>query len=476
MLSNITAPAWSALAATCSAITAFLIWREQHKNLLESIRPELILADWSRESSDRGDSLFLGLIHNAGRGPALHVSINILYDLAGKAPAAVMGSVRLNIVRPGKDETVKAQVHLYWARSTRDAIAIPIEVTYFDLHGNGYRTLHRLLAFRTIRVFGGEEIVPGIVSAERYTKRLPIRRMRLRGTSTMFASRVRKRWSAFMSRIRNRVNTKRAGHFPRAGTVQKSEDQALKAVWAQIEAHVCYLNDVYNLAFKLQMAIGGIRIADIPDVARAQLMILMRITDYLRCVQLLNLKCYPEQAGTLAASIFELAHTAVYFARSPAAATQWLSARSIKEQVPRELFGTNWKELVKANAGYCGAPNSAEPEYQVYQQLCWMKHSLPKMQDMRVEEDGVSLIFGPYTDERALSHAWFSMEHAGRLTEFVMSLLLDKFGADETRAALRALAVKNTELHDMGIARFGSENPFNAAEATTAKPGQSEVK
>jgi hypothetical protein len=26
-----------------------------------------------------------------------------------------------------------------------------------------------------------------------------------------------------------------------------------------------------------------------------------------------------------------------------------------------------------------------------------MKHSLPKMQDMRVEEDGVSLIFGPHT-------------------------------------------------------------------------------
>jgi hypothetical protein len=86
---------------------------------------------------------------------------------------------------------------------------------------------------------------------------------------------------------------------------------------------------------------------------------------------------------------------------------------------------------------------------------------------MRVEEDGVCLIFGPHTDERALSHAWFAMEHAGRLTEFVTALLMDKLGTEETRATLQTLAAKNAELRNLAIARFGQESPFNEAATTT---------
>ena len=244
-------------------------------------------------------------------------------------------------------------------------------------------------------------------------------------------------------------------------TVQQAEEQAMDKVWPDLRAHVNYLSDVYSLAFKIQMAISGKRIADIPDVARAQLMILMRITDFLRCIQLLALKCYPEQAGTLAASIFELTHTAVLFARLSGEATKWLRANSIRQQVPRKLFGATWKELVKANCEHYGAADRAELEYQVYEQLCWMKHSLPKMQDMRVERDGASFIFGPHTDERALSHAWFSMEHAGRLSEFVIALLTNAYGTDAIRAALQALNARNAELREKAIVRFGRASPFD---------------
>lgn len=244
-------------------------------------------------------------------------------------------------------------------------------------------------------------------------------------------------------------------------TVQEDEDRATTKAWPEIQAHVNYLSEVYTFAFSMQQAIGGRRIADIPDVTRAQLMILMRITDFLRSIQLLAVKCYPEQAGTLAASVFELTHTAVLFSRSPSDAAQWLHAMSIKQQVPRRLFSTNWKELTKANCEYLGAPERAESEYQVYEQLCWMKHSLPKMQDMRVEEDGVSLIFGPHTDERALSHSWFAMEHAGRLTELVGLLLLKELGTEESTAALESLAARNAELRSIAVARFGRDNPFD---------------
>lgn len=243
-------------------------------------------------------------------------------------------------------------------------------------------------------------------------------------------------------------------------SVQEDEAKATEKLWPELQEHVNYLSDVYTFAFKIQNSIEGKRIGDIPDVVRAQLMILLRITDFLRCIQLLSVKCYPEQAGTLAASVFELAHTAMLFSRSPDEANAWLWADSIKQQVPRDLFGMNWRALVKANCEHHGEASHAEAEYQVYEQLCWMKHSLPKMQDMRVAEEGVSLIFGPHTDERAVSHAWFAMEHAGRLTELAASLLMQTLGAEEARSALKALTAKRQELFNKAVARFGGQNPF----------------
>jgi hypothetical protein len=129
--------------------------------------------------------------------------------------------------------------------------------------------------------------------------------------------------------------------------------------------------------------------------------------------------------------------------------------------MPRSIPGGTWRKIIKANCENGGAPDIADPEYKVYQQLCWMKHSLPTMQDMRAEpKNQFSLIFGPHTDERAINHAWFALEHAGRLTELVVGLLISDFGTDETRAALQALGEKRTMLHQRAIDRFGQDNPF----------------
>ena len=79
---------------------------------------------------------------------------------------------------------------------------------------------------------------------------------------------------------------------------------------------------------------------------------------------------------------------------------------------------------------------------------------------MRVEPDGVSLIFGPHTDERAISHAWFALEHGGRLTELVILTLLGSYGTDETRAELGVITERRLALRQKAIERFGQENPF----------------
>jgi hypothetical protein len=245
-----------------------------------------------------------------------------------------------------------------------------------------------------------------------------------------------------------------------AKSIQDEENEVSEKLFPELKAHLNYVNDVYNLAFRVQESIDGKAISDIAPIARSCFMILMRITDFLQCTQLLSIKGYPEQAGTLAASIFELAHTAQFFSHSPNKAKEWLEAESIWQEAPRNIPGKTIRKLVKANCENVGDVQATEREYQVYQQLCWMKHSLPKMQDMRVTSQGVGLVFGPHLDERAMSHAWFSMEHAGRLTEMVIALLMPEFGTDATFAMLQQATEVRDALRRRAIDRFGSENPF----------------
>lgn len=178
-------------------------------------------------------------------------------------------------------------------------------------------------------------------------------------------------------------------------SVQAVEDRAAEKLFPALKEHLDYTSRVYNLAFGIQRDINGKKISEVAEISRAHFMILMRITDFLRCAQLLAIKGYPEQAGTLTASVFELAHTAHFFMHAPDKAKAWLDAGSIQQEVPRGLLGKSWREVVTANCKHAGEEDKADPEYQVYRQLCWMKHSLPKMQDMRAEDDGVSLVFGP---------------------------------------------------------------------------------
>jgi hypothetical protein len=164
---------------------------------------------------------------------------------------------------------------------------------------------------------------------------------------------------------------------PQDNSVNAHEDEASEKIFPDIQEHVNYLNDVYNLCFAIQLKLGGTPIHALEDYFRAQLMILMRITDFLRPVILLCAKGYPEQAATLTASIFELAHTAVVFSYKPEAAKQWLESDDLTEKVPQLFKFNNWKCVVKENCKQSGNPDMAEHEYYIYKQLCWMKHSHP---------------------------------------------------------------------------------------------------
>jgi hypothetical protein len=47
----------SAIAASCSALSAFLVMTIQRRNLMESVRPELIPLEWARSEEGEGERM-----------------------------------------------------------------------------------------------------------------------------------------------------------------------------------------------------------------------------------------------------------------------------------------------------------------------------------------------------------------------------------------------------------------------------------
>ena len=113
----ITATLLSALAAILAAISSFLIWRFQRQNLLESVRPELVLTGWSRKRSpgDRADIVQFSSIKNIGRGPALHVTLNAS-EISENRPVFIMSTARFPILARDEEISIAGDIRIWSSR------------------------------------------------------------------------------------------------------------------------------------------------------------------------------------------------------------------------------------------------------------------------------------------------------------------------------------------------------------------------
>ena len=200
-------------------------------------------------------------------------------------------------------------------------------------------------------------------------------------------------------------------------SVQYQEAEAYKKNFPKLKDYLEYFEFLYNFCFDLHYMLNQKSIKDAGELLNGQMMILMRITDFLRCIGEEITKGYPEQAGTLAASIFELAHTGIYFLFEPGAVKKWFGG-SKEDKMPKLIGKSNYSELVKFN--YSKFDQDSKYEYQLYQELCWMKYSHPVMQDILINTHA-QFLMGPYTDDRAIHNSKFIIVHSGRLTEFFIS-------------------------------------------------------
>jgi len=184
-----------------------------------------------------------------------------------------------------------------------------------------------------------------------------------------------------------------------------------------------FLAKVYTLCFMTVSLFTGQEVELKPITAQLQL--LVRLTDFLRPIKTLCVNGYPEQAGTLTASVFETAHTILYFSHESSDAIKWIQSDSIDEQMPKMMGGKTWEQIVNSNYKHFNLTNPVA-EYRIYKQLCWMKHGLPQMTKLIEKDGGAEFLYGPYTSDRSINHAWFAMYHAGRLALLAISTVLSQ--------------------------------------------------
>lgn len=232
-LAESSAPAfWSAIAATCSAIAAITMVIIQRRNLLESVRPELILGGWTRREEGDGETwhevIGFDSIRNVGRGAALEVTI---FSELSTPVTSVGPPIYLPILPAGDTLRVEGHVLLWW-QNVADVIdeqtkmlVIPVAVSSWDTRDMRHETVYRLLVLggrpASVHAFaqpgeggGGKTailnfIAPGIILGQRRTTSTPGPQIRFQERMRASLTRLRIQIAAAIAWAKKILRTRR---------------------------------------------------------------------------------------------------------------------------------------------------------------------------------------------------------------------------------------------------------------------------
>jgi hypothetical protein len=171
----------SATAAFFAALSSFLIWRIQRSNLLESVRPELVITGWGREQHGEGDNAYEVIkfteVRNVGKGPALHVHMDCMH-IENNFPQAVMSTARYPIIVQNETQEMKAEIIVYWKNVKEEDggrfLFITITIFYWDVRDIRHETTYHLFVTNPpMFCAAAEELSPGVSLTTRQTMRVP---------------------------------------------------------------------------------------------------------------------------------------------------------------------------------------------------------------------------------------------------------------------------------------------------------------
>jgi hypothetical protein len=187
---------WSAVAAFCSFGAAVAMVLIQRRNLLESVRPELVLTGWLRsnpQTENDADVICYPMLRNVGRGAALDVAIWAAERLEPTtddvlALMPVVGPVdHVPILAAGEYQQLREGRLLVWwknvpgADRNQKALRITLRVACLDARNIQHTTDYRLLVLpMSPDLSVSNEIAAGVMLLRRVTRSVPLWRRRLR--------------------------------------------------------------------------------------------------------------------------------------------------------------------------------------------------------------------------------------------------------------------------------------------------------
>jgi hypothetical protein len=186
VLPEISAAAWSAVAATCSAIAASLTYFIHRRNMLDAARPELIIEGWARGTRSLNvDTITLTKIRNVGRGSALHVMAQGS-RFKDRKPIYLMSAATLSIVAPSDSADMNAEIVIFWKSVPEDnglrLLGVKVVLLSWDLRGHRHATTYRLVVQPSDTrnpIAGVSDVVPGVGVLHRTTRSRPVWRLRV---------------------------------------------------------------------------------------------------------------------------------------------------------------------------------------------------------------------------------------------------------------------------------------------------------
>jgi hypothetical protein len=192
---------WSAVAASFAALSSFLTMRIQRRNLLESIRPELVLIGWERWTENGEgtgtDILRFRTIKNVGRGVAYHIYMSQGGKVVIPLAAGLLATRVPVILGANEPAEIDGQIMLWWENVKLNELGlretyIIARIFCMDSCGVRYETQYNLLAaeLSSIPLVMSNEIAPRVALLGRRTTTQSLRWFCLKGKARHVSARL----------------------------------------------------------------------------------------------------------------------------------------------------------------------------------------------------------------------------------------------------------------------------------------------
>jgi len=244
--------------------------------------------------------------------------------------------------------------------------------------------------------------------------------------------------------------------------LEQAEIDASKALEPELRNHLGFSARVYEFICEVLARAPEGPLFQISQSRKVLTVLLLRIANDLRCIDVLALRGYPEQACVLASSVYEAAFTVMMVGSDDVIAQEWVDYDD-----PNRPF-RRIPELTREGLRNIGADPEQHTQrwYTVYRQLCLPKHQNPVLQTLRgLKLSGTTVIVegGPDASEQGIRLSWFALEHAAALALQASSVFVGHTLAPDRRMGLHAksMEIERTALtlRECAANRWGRENP-----------------